>query len=151
MATIVAGLLGGPANTTYGENTGVLAVTKVYDPAILRIAAVYAILLGIVGKFGMILQSIPTPVMGGISIILFGMIASVGVRTVVNADIDFSHSRNLIIASLIFVLGIAIDNVIVSGSFSLSGLTIAAIIGVVLNRVLPSDKLDPDIETETVV
>ena len=81
-------------------------------------------------------------------IILFGMIASVGVRTVVNADIDFSHSRNLIIASLIFVLGIAIDNVIISGTFSLSGLTIAAIIGIVLNRVLPSDKLDPDIETE---
>src|SRR6187402_95071 len=149
VATIVAGILGGPANTTYGENTGVLAVTKIYDPAILRIAAVYAILLGIIGKFGMVLQSIPTPVMGGISIILFGMIASVGVRTVVNADIDFSHSRNLIIASLIFVLGIAIDNVIISGTFSLSGLTIAAIIGVVLNRVLPTDKLDPDTETET--
>ena len=98
----------------------------------------------------MVLQSIPTPVMGGISIILFGMIASVGVRTVVNADIDFSHSRNLIIASLIFVLGIAIDNIVVSGSFSLSGLTIAAIIGVVLNRILPKDRLDADTDTETV-
>jgi uracil permease len=148
VATIVAGVLGGPANTTYGENTGVLAVTKVYDPAILRIAAVYTILLGIIGKFGMVLQSIPAAVMGGISIILFGMIASVGVRTVVNAEIDFSHSRNLIIASLIFVLGIAIDNVIISGTFSLSGLTIAAIIGVLLNRILPTDKLDPDTEPE---
>ena len=144
LATIVAGFLGGPAVTTYGENTGVLAVTKVYDPAILRIAAVYAILLGVIGKFGAVLQTIPTPVMGGVSIILFGMIASVGVRTVVTADIDFSHSRNLIIASLIFVLGIAIGEVNIPGNISLSGLTIAAFIGVFLNKILPADQLNPD-------
>ena len=104
----------------------------------------YAILLGVIGKFGAVLQTIPTPVMGGVSIILFGMIASVGVRTVVTADIDFSHSRNLIIASLIFVLGIAIGEVNIPGNISLSGLTIAAFIGVFLNKILPADQLNPD-------
>lgn len=142
VATIAAGLLGGPANTTYGENTGVLAVTKVYDPSILRIAAIYAIALSFIGKFGVMLQTIPVPVMGGISIILFGMIASVGVRTLIEAEIDFSHSRNLLIASLIFVLGIAIDNVIIWRTVSLSGLAIAAMIGVFLNKILPADRID---------
>lgn len=140
LATFAAGLLGGPANTTYGENTGVLAVTKVYDPVVLRIAAVYAIALGFIGKFGMILQTIPTPVMGGVSIILFGMIASVGVRTLVDAQIDFAHSRNLLIASLIFVFGIAIDNIAIWKAVSISGLAIAALIGVVLNKLLPEDR-----------
>lgn len=142
IATVAAGFLGGPANTTYGENTGVLAVTKVYDPSILRIAAFYAVALSFIGKFGVILQTIPTPVMGGISIILFGMIASVGVRTIIDAEIDFSHSRNLLIASLIFVLGIAIDNIIIWKTVSLSGLAIAALIGVSLNKILPKDQLD---------
>lgn len=140
VATMAAGLLGGPANTTYGENTGVLAVTKVYDPLILRIAAVYAIVLGFIGKFGAILQTIPQPVMGGVSIILFGMIAAVGVRTVVDAELNFTHSRNLIIASLIFVLGIAIDKIVVWKTVSLSGLAIAAIIGILLNKILPQDR-----------
>lgn len=140
LATFAAGLLGGPANTTYGENTGVLAVTKVYDPVVLRIAAVYAIALGFIGKFGIILQTIPTPVMGGVSIILFGMIASVGVRTLVDAQIDFAHSRNLLIASLIFVFGIAIDNIAIWKAVSISGLAIAALIGVVLNKLLPEDR-----------
>lgn len=139
VATVFAGLLGGPANTTYGENTGVLAVTKVYDPSILRIAACYAIVLSFIGKFGVILQTIPVPVMGGVSIILFGMIASVGVRTLIEANLDFSHSRNLIIASLIFVLGIAIDNIVIWKTVSLSGLAIAALIGVTLNKLLPQD------------
>lgn len=139
MATIVAGFLGGPANTTYGENTGVLAVTKVYDPAILRIAACYAIALSFIGKFGVILQTIPAPVMGGISIILFGMIASVGMRTLIEAQLDFSHSRNLIISSLILVLGIGIDNIVVWKTVSLSGLAIAALIGVVLNKIFPEN------------
>lgn len=140
VATIAAGFLGGPPNTTYGENTGVLAVTKVYDPCILRIAAVYAISLSFIGKFGAIIQTIPLPVMGGVSIILFGMISSVGVRTLIDAELDFSHSRNLLIASIIFVLGIAIDNVVVWRTVSLSGLAIAAIIGVLLNQLLPQDK-----------
>lgn len=140
LATIAAGLLGGPANTTYGENTGVLAVTKVYDPSILRIAACYAIVLGFIGKFGILLQTIPLPVMGGVSVILFGMIASVGVRTVVDARLDFSNSRNLIIASIIFVLGIAVDNITVWGTVSISGLALAAFSGVILNKVLPMDR-----------
>lgn len=139
IATIAAGLIGGPANTTYGENTGVLAVTKVYDPSILRIAAVIAIFLGFIGKFGIILQTIPTPVMGGVSIILFGMIAAVGARTIVEAKLDFSHSRNLVIASLILVLGIAIDNIVVYDAVSVSGLAIAALVGIVLNKILPED------------
>lgn len=140
LATIAAGLLGGPANTTYGENTGVLAVTKVYDPAILRIAACYAIILGFIGKFGILLQTIPLPVMGGVSVILFGMIASVGVRTVVDARLDFSNSRNLIIASIIFVLGIAVDNIVIWQTVSVSGLALAAFAGIVLNKILPQDR-----------
>lgn len=145
VATIVAGFLGGPANTTYGENTGVLAVTKVYDPSILRIAAIYAIALSFIGKFGVMLQTIPVPVMGGVSIILFGMIASVGIRTVSEAEINFAHSRNLIIASLIFVLGIAIDNIVIWKTVSLSGLAIAAFLGVCLNKILPQDVLNKEI------
>lgn len=144
LATLFAGCIGGPAVTTYGENTGVLAVTKIYDPKILRIAAVYAVILGVIGKFGAVLQTIPTPVMGGVSIILFGMIAAVGVRTLISAEIDFSNSRNLIIASIIFVLGIAIQEVSISKTLSLSGLTIAAFIGVFLNKILPKDQLNLD-------
>ena len=139
LGTIIAGLLGGPANTTYSENTGVLAVTKVYDPSVLRLAAVFAIALSFIGKFGALVNSIPTPVMGGVSIILFGMIASVGVRTMVEAQLDFAHSRNLIIGSLILVTGIAIDNIFIGGNLSLSGLTIAAFLGIILNKVLPLD------------
>ena len=139
VATVVAGFLGGPANTTYGENTGVLAVTKVYDPSILRIAACYAIGLAFIGKFGVILQTIPAPVMGGISVILFGMIASVGMRTLIEAQLDFSHSRNLIISSLILVFGIGIDNIVVWRTVSLSGLAIAALIGVILNKIFPEN------------
>lgn len=139
LGTVIAGLLGGPANTTYSENTGVLAVTKVYDPAVLRLAAIFAVALSLIGKFGALINSIPTPVMGGISIILFGMIASVGVRTMVEAQLDFAHSRNLIIGSLILVTGIAIDNIFIGGTLTLSGLTIAAFLGIILNKVLPSD------------
>lgn len=140
LATIAAGFLGGPANTTYGENTGVLAVTGVYDPAILRIAACYAIILGFIGKFGILLQTIPLPVMGGVSVILFGMIASVGVRTVVDAQLDFGNSRNLIISSIIFVLGIAVGNISIWQTVSVSGLALAAFSGVVLNKILPKDR-----------
>lgn len=139
VATALAGLLGGPANTTYGENTGVLAVTKVYDPSILRIAAWYAIGLSVIGKFGAILQTIPVPVMGGVSIILFGMIASVGVRTLIDAQLDFAHSRNLMIAAVIFVFGIAVGDIVLGSSLSVSGLTIAAVLGIVLNKVLPEN------------
>ncbi len=139
LATISAGLIGAPPNTTYSENTGVLAVTKVYDPAILRIAACFAIIISLFGKFSGFVQSIPTPVMGGVSIILFGMIASVGLRTLIDEQLDFTHSRNLLIAALILVTGIAIDNVYISGTLSISGLAIAAFIGVVLNKLLPQN------------
>ena len=107
----LAGLLGGPANTTYGENTGVLAVTKNYDPSIIRIAAVFAILLGIFGKVGAVITSIPGPVIGGISIVLYGMISSVGVRIIVNERLNFGDSRNLMIAAVILVLGIGCDSI----------------------------------------
>ena len=139
LATIAAGLIGGPANPTYGENTGVLAVTKVYDPSILRIAACYSIFLSIMGKFGAVLQTVPQPVMGGVSIILFGMIASIGVRTLIDANLDFSHSRNLILSSLILVLGISIDNIVIWNTVSVSGLAVSALFGVILNKLLPSD------------
>ncbi len=139
VATMLAGLIGAPPNTTYSENTGVLAVTKVYDPSILRLAAVIAIFVSMFGKFGGFIQSIPSAVMGGVSIILFGMIASVGLRTLAEAELDFSHSTNLIIASLILVLGIAIDSIYVAGTVSVSGLAVAALVGVVLNKLLPTD------------
>src|SRR5699024_10798590 len=96
VATVFAGLIGGPANTTYSENTGVLAVTKVYNPFVIKIAAVFAIVLGILGKFGAVLQTIPDPVLGGMSVILFGMIAAIGMRTISDAKLDFTESRNLI-------------------------------------------------------
>ncbi|MGL5677137.1 MAG: uracil-xanthine permease family protein [Cellulosilyticaceae bacterium] len=139
LATMVAGLLGGPANTTYGENTGVLAVTKVYDPAIIRIAAVFAIVLSLCGKFTALVQQIPGAVMGGISVVLFGMIAAVGVRTVVEEQLDFTHSRNLLIAAVILVIGIGVTDVAISSNMTISGLALAALLGVVLNKVLPRD------------
>lgn len=139
LATIFAGFLGGPANTTYSENTGVLAVTKVYSPFILEVAAVFAIILSLIGKIGAVLQSIPAPVMGGVSILLFGMIAAVGLRTLADAEIDFSNSRNLIVISLMLVMGLSgVEFAIVEG-VTLSGMSLAALIGVVLNKLLPEN------------
>ncbi len=140
LATAFAGLLGGPANTTYGENTGVLAVTKNYDPSIIRIAAVFAIILGIFGKVGGLITSIPGPVSGGISIVLYGMISSVGVRILINARLNFGNSRNLMIAALILVLGIGCDSVPVVGTVTISGLALAAIVGMLLAAILPEGK-----------
>ncbi len=139
LATAMAGLFGGPANTTYGENTGVLAVTKNYDPSCLRIAAVFAVILGVFGKFGTIIQQVPPAVSGGISIVLFGMISSVGVRILINHKIDMSNSRNLMISSLILVLGIGVDKVILPNTdgLSISGLAIAAILGIIFAAILP--------------
>ncbi len=147
LATLFAGMIGGPANTTYGENTGVLAVTKVYDPSILRIAACIAIVLSFIGKFGAMIQTIPTAVMGGISLILFGMIASIGMRTVAEGSVDFTDNRNLIIASLILVLGIGTTVVTdvpagikITEGIQLTGLSLAAIVGIVSNKLLPTQK-----------
>ena len=137
LATAFAGLLGGPANTTYGENTGVLAVTKVYDPSVIRIAAVFAIILGIFGKFGGFISSIPSPVTGGISIVLYGMISAVGVRILINSKINLGNSRNLLIAAIILVVGIGCDSIPVYGTITISGLALAAIAGIILAVVLP--------------
>jgi uracil permease len=139
LATSFAGLVGGPANTTYSENTGVLAVTKVYNPVVLEIAALAAILMAFIGKFGAVLQTIPVPVMGGVSLILFGMIASIGMRTISEAKLDFSQSRNLIIVSLILVIGLAGELIAIKigGQPVKIGLFTAALVGVVLNKILP--------------
>jgi len=143
LATALAGLIGGPANTTYSENTGVLAVTKMYDPRVLRIAAVYAIVLGLFSKFGSVLQTIPTAIMGGVSMILFGMIATIGLRSLVEAKTDFSKSRNLIIAAFILVLGLGFSNGVdikVAGLvLNVSGLFIATVVGVVANKIIPEN------------
>ena len=140
LATALAGLLGGPANTTYGENTGVLAVTKNYDPSIIRIAAVFAILLGIFGKVGAVITSIPGPVIGGISIVLYGMISSVGVRIIVNERLNFGNSRNLMIAAIILVLGIGCDSIPITGPVSISGLALSAVVGIVMAQILPESE-----------
>lgn len=140
VATAFAGLIGAPANTTYSENTGVLAVTKVYDPAIIRIAAIFAIVISFSGHLTGLIRTIPLSVMGGVSVILFGMIASVGVRIVVTAALDFSHSRNLMISALILVLGIGVGSFpLGSSGVTISGLAVAAVVGVVLNKLLPSE------------
>lgn len=137
VATALAGLLGGPANTTYGENTGVLAVTKNYDPSVIRIAAVFAIVMGIFGKIGGFISSIPGPVTGGISIVLYGMISAVGVRILINSRLNFGNSRNLMIAALIFVVGIGCDSIPITETVTISGLALAAVIGMVLALILP--------------
>lgn len=156
LATSLAGLLGGPANTTYSENTGVLAVTKVYDPLVLRIAAVFAILLSFSPKLAALLQTLPQGVLGGISMLLFGMIASVGIRTLAEAEIDFTHSRNLIVVSAVLVLGLGgavanLGSVQVAGAavpLKVSGMALAALAGVALNLLLPKQLEPEELATE---
>jgi len=152
LATMFAGLIGGPPNTTYSENTGVLAVTKVYDPRVLRIGAGFAILLGLIPKFGGLLQTVPVAVLGGISIVLFGMIASIGLRVLTDARVDFTQSRNLIVAALILVFGLGVSGLespIQIGDVSVSGLALAAVVGVVANLVLPKAIDEPAYEEAT--
>ena len=145
LATSFAGFIGGPANTTYGENTGVLALTKVYDPAIIRLAAVIAIILSFVPKFDAMVNSIPAAIIGGISLILYGMISAVGVRNIVENKIDFTQSRNLIIAAVILVSALGFNSTggitftVADATVTLSGLAIAAILGIVLNAILPGN------------
>ncbi len=136
LATSLAGILGGPPNTTYSEVTGAVALTKAFDPILMRIAAVAAILLAFVGKLGAILLTIPAPVMGGIMLLLFGMIAAIGVNSLVKARVDMSASRNLVIASVILTCGIGDMNVS-CGRFCLGGIGLAGLVGVLLNLVLP--------------
>jgi len=136
LATALAGLLGGPPNTTYSEVTGAVALTKATNPALMRIAAVTAIFLAFAGKLGAILRTIPSPVMGGIMILLFGMIAAIGINSLVKARVDMSSSRNLVIASVILTSGIG-DLSITYGQFCIGGIGFAGLVGVLLNIVLP--------------
>ncbi len=141
LATMLASVFGAPANTTYGENTGVLNLTKVFDPRVIRIAAVFAILFSFSPKFAAVISAMPAATVGGVSLILYGMIASVGVRNLIESNVDFKISRNVIVAALILVLAIGIKygagDSINLGFTSLSGLAVAAIVGIVLNAVLP--------------
>ncbi len=140
IATALSAFLGGPANTTYSENTGVLALTKAWDPKIMRIAAVFAIILGLIPKLGSVISTIPTAIIGGISIILFGMIASIGARTLVENSVDFNKSRNLIITAVIVVLGLGgatLPITIGAMAVNIEGMALAAIAGIVLNIILP--------------
>ena len=143
LATAVAGLFGGPANTTYGENTGVLALSRVYDPEVVRLAAVYAVILSFSPQFDALVNSIPSAIVGGVSFILYGMISAVGVRNVVENRVDLTKSRNLIIAAVIMVCGLGFSNGItfqVGGAvIKLTALAIAAIAGVLLNAILPGN------------
>ncbi|MBS3872106.1 MAG: NCS2 family nucleobase:cation symporter [Firmicutes bacterium] len=139
IATAIAGFFGGPANTTYSENTGVLALTRVWHPVIMRWAAVLAIGIAFVQKIGGFISTIPTAVVGGIAIILFGMIAAIGVRTVVENKVDMSKSRNLIVSSVIFVLGIGGAAFNLGGGVKFEGIGLAAIVGILLNQLLPQE------------
>ena len=149
VATSLAGLFGGPANTTYGENTGVLELSRVFDPKVVRLAAVYAVVLSFSPKFAAVINSIPTAIIGGVSFILYGMISAIGVRNVVENRVDFTNSRNLIIAAVIMVCGLGFKIWGFSNEFSgltfhvagtditLTSLAIAAIAGIALNAILP--------------
>ena len=147
LATALSALLGGPANTTYGENTGVLALSKVYDPKVVRLAALFAIILSFCPKFAALIVAMPSATMGGVSLVLYGMISSVGVRNVVENQVDFTKSRNILIAALILVLSIGlkygtgdvggITFMVGKVNIMLSGLAIAALVGIIMNAILP--------------
>jgi uracil permease len=137
MATMISALIGGPPKTTYGENIGVLAITRVYSVYVLAGAAVIATIFGFVGKVTALISTIPTPVMGGVSILLFGIIASSGLRMLVDSKIDMGEKRNLVISSVILVIGIGGAFIKVSESFQIQGMALAAISGVLLNLILP--------------
>ena len=143
LATAFSALVGGPANTTYGENTGVLELSKVYDPKVIRLAAVYAVVLSFIPKMAEIIGSIPSAIIGGVSFMLYGMISAIGVRNVVENKVDFTKSRNLIIAAVILVSGLGFGSgltfMIRGTSITLTGLAIAAIAGILLNAVLPGN------------
>ena len=157
LATLVASLFGAPANTTYGENTGVLSLTKVYDPLVIRIAAGFAVLFSFCPKIAALISCMPTATLGGVSLVLYGMISAVGVRNVVENKVDFSQSRNVIVAALILVLSIGI-NYSAAGAISfsigavtirLSGLAVGSLVGIILNAVLPGKDYNFDEENPT--
>ena len=141
-ATALAALFGAPANTTYGENTGVLNLTKVFDPKVVRIAACLAIVFSFCPKFAQIIYAMPTATVGGVSLVLYGMISAVGVRNLVENKVDFTNNRNVLIAALILVLAIGINfgpGSVSFGKISLSGLAVAALVGIILNAILPGN------------
>jgi len=151
LATSLSAIFGGPANTTYGENTGVLALSKVYDPKVVRIAAIIAIILSFSPKFAALVDLIPTAIIGGISFVLYGMISAIGVRNVVENKVDFTKSRNLIVAAIILVSALGLGSVVIpvgSITISLSALAVASILGIVLNAFLPGK--DYDFKTDVV-
>jgi uracil permease len=141
IATALAGLCGGPANTTYGENTGVLALSKVYDPLVIRLAAVFAVILSFCPVVAQIIGSIPSSIIGGVSFVLYGMISAIGVRNMVENHVDLTNSRNLIVAALILVTGLGFSDGLTFELFgtpiTLTALALAAIVGIVANAVLP--------------
>ncbi len=139
IATSLAGFLGGPPCTTYTEVTGAVALLKIYDASLLRIAAVFSICLAFFGKLSAFLSSIPVPVMGGIMILLFGMIASIGIQTLIREKLDISQPRNLVIIAVILVFGIG-DMVIGTETINISGIGLAGIAGMLLNIILPQTK-----------
>jgi uracil permease len=156
LATILASLFGAPANTTYGENTGVLALTRVFDPRVIRLAACFAIVLSFCPKFAAVIGAMPSSVIGGVSLVLYGMISSVGIRNLIENKVDFMKSRNVLIAALILILSIGIAYssagaiVIPVGdiTISLTGLAVGSIVGIVLNIILPGrdgDGIEPAI------
>ncbi len=143
LATSLSALFGGPANTTYGENTGVLELSKVYDPNVIRIAAGFAIVLSFIPKLSGVIGSLPSSIIGGISFILYGMISAIGVRNIVENKVDFTKSRNLMIAAVILVCGLGFSSGLTfnigSTSITLTSLAIAAIAGILLNAILPGN------------
>jgi uracil permease len=143
IATAISGALGGTPSTTYAENIGVMAVTKVYATQLFWYAGAFAFIIGgFIPKFGAVINSIPTPVMGGISLLLFGLIASSGLRLLVKSGIDFSHSRNLIMASVVLVIGVGMETggfSIPLGKYSVPGMALATFIGIILNLILPKE------------
>ena len=143
IATAFAGMIGGPANTTYGENTGVLELSRVHDPRVIRLAAVYAVVLSFIPKVAEVIGSLPSAIIGGVSFILYGMISAIGVRNVVENTVDFTKSRNLIIAATILVSGLGFSDgltfTIAGTSITLTALAIAAIMGIFLNAILPGN------------
>ena len=146
VATAMAGLFGGPSNTTYGENTGVLVLSKVYDPRVVRLAAIYALILSFSPAFAYIINTIPAAIIGGVSFILYGMISAIGVRNVVENQVDFTNSRNLIIAAVILVSGLGFTSGLTfqigGASITLTSLAIAAIAGIALNAILPGNDFE---------
>lgn len=143
LATTLSAMFGGPANTTYGENTGVLVLSRVYDPRVIRLAALYAVALGFIPKMAEIIGSMPSAIVGGVSFILYGMISAIGVRNIVENKVDFTNSRNLIIAAVILVCGLGFSGGLTfhigEASVTLTALAIAAIAGIILNAILPGN------------